>query len=186
MGYASVQGGPTGCYTGNYTICFLTDVIEKRESSIKQHSGYFNFLCVILLNHPVVKARKLYLGSIQFAEGHQISPTPLGPWICRGRGRRRTGVSLLRFPSLYPSEHCLGEFCVSRLQWSPLYYHFAAAGTRKPSKTTSAQAQICPMQCHTGLPNKACPRLRDLASAPARGITQPRTNLIREPCILQC
>ena len=34
----------------------------------------------------------------------------------------------------------------------------------------------------TGLPNKACPRLRDLATAPARGITQPRTNLIREPC----
>ena len=36
---------------------------------------------------------------------------------------------------------------------------------------------------YTGLPNKACPRLRDLATAPARGITQPRTNLIREPCI---
>ena len=34
----------------------------------------------------------------------------------------------------------------------------------------------------TGLPNKACPRLRDLATAPARRITQPRTNLIREPC----
>ena len=34
----------------------------------------------------------------------------------------------------------------------------------------------------TGLPNKVCPRLRDLATAPARGITQPRTNLIREPC----
>ena len=34
----------------------------------------------------------------------------------------------------------------------------------------------------TGLPNKACTRLRDLATAPARGITQPRTNLIREPC----
>ena len=26
--------------------------------------------------------------------------------------------------------------------------------------------------------------MRDLATAPARGITQPRTNLIREPCIL--
>ena len=41
--------------------------------------------------------------------------------------------------------------------------------------------------CHphlcTGLPNKACPRLRDLATALARGITQPRTNLIREHCI---
>ena len=36
----------------------------------------------------------------------------------------------------------------------------------------------------TGLPNKACPRLRDLATAPARGIKQPRTNLIREPCTL--
>ena len=34
----------------------------------------------------------------------------------------------------------------------------------------------------TGLPNKACPRLRDLATALARGITQPRTWLIREPC----
>ena len=40
--------------------------------------------------------------------------------------------------------------------------------------------------CHHSLyraPNKACPRLRDLATAPARGITQPRTNLIREPCM---
>ena len=34
----------------------------------------------------------------------------------------------------------------------------------------------------TGLPNKACPRLRDLVTAPAHGITQPRKNLIREPC----
>ena len=40
----------------------------------------------------------------------------------------------------------------------------------------------CMESCYTGLPNKACPRLRDLATAPARGITQPRTNLIREPC----
>ena len=37
-------------------------------------------------------------------------------------------------------------------------------------------------QLTTGLPNKACPRLRDLATAPARGISQPRTNLIWEPC----
>ena len=36
----------------------------------------------------------------------------------------------------------------------------------------------------TGLPNKACPRLRDHATAPARGIMQPSTNLIREPCTL--
>ena len=36
------------------------------------------------------------------------------PWICRGG---RAGVSLLRFPSLE-------EFCISRLQWPPLYYHF--------------------------------------------------------------
>ena len=36
---------------------------------------------------------------------------------------------------------------------------------------------------NTGLPNKACPRLRDLAAPPARRITQPRTNLIREPCM---
>ena len=44
-------------------------------------------------------------------------------------------------------------------------------------------ANLCfPAHC-TGLPNKACPRLRDLATAPARGITQPRTNLIWEPCI---
>ena len=35
----------------------------------------------------------------------------------------------------------------------------------------------------TGIPNKACPRLRDLATAPACGITQPRTILIREASI---
>ena len=29
---------------------------------------------------------------------------------------------------------------------------------------------------YTELANKVCPRLRDLATAPAGGITQPRTN----------
>ena len=35
----------------------------------------------------------------------------------------------------------------------------------------------------TELAKKACPRLRDLTTAPAHGITQPRTNLIWEPCM---
>ena len=39
-----------------------------------------------------------------------------------------------------------------------------------------------PIMYSTGLPNKACPRLRDLATVLACGITRPRTSLIREPC----
>ena len=46
----------------------------------------------------------------------------------------------------------------------------------------SPQSRCFVLFSPTGLPNKACPRLRDLATALARGITQPRTNLIREPC----
>ena len=34
-----------------------------------------------------------------------------------------------------------------------------------------------------GLPNKVCPRLRDSACWRSGEITQPRTSLIREPCI---
>ena len=61
--------------------------------------------------------------------------------------------------------------------------HFAVKicqrnGTRIWSSPNHAKCSVI-----TGLPNKACPRLRDLATAPARGITQPRTYLIREPCI---
>ena len=36
----------------------------------------------------------------------------------------------------------------------------------------------------TGLPNKVCPRLRDSACWRSGEITQPRTSLIRESCIM--
>ena len=38
----------------------------------------------------------------------------------------------------------------------------------------------------TGLPNKDCPRVRDSAFWRSGEITQPRTSLIRELCILWC
>ena len=59
--------------------------------------------------------------------------------------------------------------------------HCGIQGTAKPS-FLGYTITCVKVICVTGLPNKACPRLRDLATAPARGITQPRTNLIREPC----
>ena len=42
-----------------------------------------------------------------------------------------------------------------------------------------------PLDC-TELAKRVCPRLRDLGTAPAGGITQPRTNFIGQLCILRC
>ena len=43
---------------------------------------------------------------------------------------------------------------------------------------------LCVKQDDTGLPNKVCPRLRDSACWCSGKITQPRTSLIREPCMV--
>ena len=46
--------------------------------------------------------------------------------------------------------------------------------------------RFCPDEtCGTGLPNKVCPRLHDSACRRSGEITQPRTSLIRKPCIPQ-
>ena len=57
---------------------------------------------------------------------------------------------------------------------------FGSCQTKGKTQCSHDSSQT--LKYYTGLPNKACPRLRDLATAPAHGITQPRTNLIREPC----
>ena len=49
-----------------------------------------------------------------------------------------------------------------------------------------AEIVIWKLNLYTELAKKVCPRLRDLATAPAGGITQPRTNIFGQLCPKVC
>ena len=98
---------------------------------------------------------------------------PRPPASLRPNDRHRPTSSV----DSYPCSICaLARVCVRRARTPHVCFVYTVNCT--------TALTVCVRACvhRTGLPNKACPSLRDLATAPARGITQSRTNLIREPC----
>ena len=113
------------------------------------------------------------------------------------RGRLPTYDLQVRPPSSLPRPKLLldpddWKFGTAALARSPLSLSFPPSpslsscetiSSQRASKRSRSQSVVGKMLSKTTeLAKKVCPRLRDLVTAPARGITQPRTNLIREPC----